>query len=119
MPDSEGGAIYDESGTTTVNKGTFGKNSAEYGGGIYEEDATNLVVNTAYFQQNIASSEGGGVEDYEEPMTLNNTTFSHNSSGGYGGGVYARETTPRSAALPSITIAPNTAAAFTTITTWR
>ena len=60
-PASEyGGAIYDEDGTTTVNKGTFTKNSAEYGGGIYEDDGE-LVVNTGYFQQNTASAYGGGV----------------------------------------------------------
>ena len=93
-------------GTTTVDKGTFARNSAEYGGGIYND--AGLAVNTGYFKQNTAGSYGGGIYA-DGDMTLNNTTFSHNNGGQYGGGVY-NEDAAIVTAPPSATTRPKTVA---------
>lgn len=96
-----------------MNKGTFVKNSATYGGAI-EDEGDGIVVNNSYFQQNTATSEGGAIADYES-LTLNNTIFNYNF-----GPEYAVPSTPtmapRSGALPSRATALPMAAVSTTTT---
>lgn len=77
--------------TVTVQNCTFRQNSADVGGGMYNQNASPRLINCA-FNENAASSGGGMYNarlnsgDSSNPVLIN-CTFSNNS-GNYGGGMY-------------------------------
>jgi hypothetical protein len=71
---------------------TFVDNSADRGGGIYNESSDPNVSN-CLFSNNEASLQGGGMYNLESDVTVSNCTFNGNSvhgpnsDQGYGGGI--------------------------------
>jgi predicted outer membrane repeat protein len=85
---SDGGAVYMNPGTLTVNGGIFhDNNTTDYGGAIYNYNGT-LTVNHAIFTDN-SSGDGGAISSYNNTSTaaLNHVVFSRNSAV-YGGAIY-------------------------------
>jgi len=84
--DNEGGAIYNEEGSVTVNGGTLSDNSADdEGGAIYNDDDGSLTVNGTSFTDN-GAQYGGGIAN-ENDATVTGATFTGNEAE-YGGGIY-------------------------------
>ncbi len=87
-----GGAIWNYSGTLTLNRCVISNSRAEHGGGIYNEGA--LYMNQSYIRQNIAGygggicNDGGGYVFLESCTLVENRTLEWVSSGitYYGGG---------------------------------
>lgn len=125
---TNGGAIYN-SGTMTLTKTIFNLDSAQYGGGIYNDTGTMMIMDSALggetatyhgggiytfgfltldrvsLSSNKATSGNGGGLYNGAYVTLTNATFSSNvASSGIGGGLYAGAVT-----MASSTIYSNTA----------
>ena len=102
---TDGGGVYNISGSPTLINLTISSNSALYGGGMYNEDSspnlTNVIVN-----QNTADFYGGGMYNYSSNLTLTNVTFNGNSTDGWGGGMYNSSS---SSSLINVTFSTNTA----------
>ena len=102
---TDGGGVYNISGSPTLINLTISSNSALYGGGMYNEDSspnlTNVIVN-----QNTADFYGGGMYNYSSNLTLTNVTFNGNSTDGWGGGMYNSSS---SSSLTNVTFSTNTA----------
>jgi uncharacterized delta-60 repeat protein/CSLREA domain-containing protein len=82
-----GGAIYIESGTTSIENSTFtGNSAARLGGGILNWIGILDVVNST-FQGNSAAWDGGAIYNDISNVILKNNTFSNNSAT-WGGAVY-------------------------------
>lgn len=70
---------------------TNGKESDDYGGGLYNRGT--LIMNACTVSNNVAGDKyGGGVYNIHGTVTLTNCTFYNNSSSSYGGGVYNQGT---------------------------
>lgn len=81
-----GGGILN-TGTMTVTGCTLSGNSADYGGGIANEDGT-LTVSRSTLTGNSANYQGGGIYNAFATLTVaSGSTFSHNSATS-GGGIY-------------------------------
>jgi hypothetical protein len=86
----EGGALFIDWGTTTIETTTVSQNTATSlgGGGITNHYSGNLTVRESLFQRNQAPGKyGGGLQILSSGQTLvENSTFIHNSAS-YGGAV--------------------------------
>ena len=79
---TEGGAVYNK-GTLTVDNTTFDNNSAQYGGGFFNQTgATANFKDNISFTNNTAQKNGGGVYNYTgATMTIgDNASFSDNQA---------------------------------------
>lgn len=79
---TEGGAVYNK-GTLTVDNTTFDNNSAQYGGGFFNQTgATANFKDNISFTNNTAQKNGGGVYNYTgATMTIgDNAYFSGNKA---------------------------------------
>jgi hypothetical protein len=93
---SNGGGLYNESGTVTLSNCTVSGNSATNGGGVFTGGVYNYYSGTYYGATTLTSctvsgnsaSNGGGLfsSDYGT-NTLSNTTVSGNSASNNGGGL--------------------------------
>lgn len=82
-----GGILVKSAAKLTVNSSTFKGNSAEIGGGIFNDST--LKVNNSIFDDNSATYSGGGIyNSYSSVLIINDSIFSRNSSGSYGAGIY-------------------------------
>lgn len=81
-----GGAIYN-SESLTLNNLVINRNSANSGGGIYNEFGT-VTVNNSRITNNFAERDGGGVGDFEGTWNINNSFINGNSAGSDGGGIH-------------------------------
>lgn len=88
---TDGGAIYNK-GTINIDNSTFNSNSAQNGGGFFnEENAVANFGNNVNFTNNSASRYGGGLYN-SEGATVNfgeNTTFDSNTAS-LGGAIYGK-----------------------------
>jgi len=94
---SEGGGIFLNGGTVTVNNSTISNNSADcLGGGIFSNNAQLTVINST-ISGNVSQGnnrgcgfgEGGGIDFRGGTLTLMNSTITGNlTAGGPGGGIY-------------------------------
>ena len=85
----EGGAIYNNNGTLTIeNNCSFSSNSASHAGGaIYNDTTGTLSIDSCTFSSNSASN-GGAIYNNNGTLTIeNNCSFSSNSAI-YGGAIY-------------------------------
>ena len=91
---TDGGGIYN-SGTFTLTKSTVtGNGCGTNGGGIYSSGTLTLTKSTV--TDNRARLDGGGIYNSGGSITLTNSTLSKNSAGdssGGGGGIYNNEGT--------------------------
>lgn len=86
---SHGGGVLN-AGTLAVANTIFSGNTADAGGGIFDE-GVGLTVTNSTFENNIAAvyGFGGGINDDGDTVTVMNSTFAGNSAGsGVGGGIY-------------------------------
>ena len=84
---NSGGGLMN-TGTVKVRNTTFSNNSADFGGGIYNNAGGTLTVTNSTFSENSASIVGGGIANAVGPLTVTNSTFSGNSAAGAGGGIW-------------------------------
>ncbi|MDR1088700.1 MAG: hypothetical protein LBL23_05465 [Coriobacteriales bacterium] len=110
-----GGAIYIDAGTVDITGGTIGAygsvqgNSAQNGGGVYNNEGTTLNITGGSITGNSASVSGGGL--FSSGYTvMTNGSITNNATQGSGGGVYITASTGGNAmALNGGTISGNTA----------
>ena len=81
----EGGGLYVETastGTVVVNDSVFESNTADIGGGLFNNSETTVTVTDSAFSANAAATDGGGIfNDRTGSLTLNSTTVSGNTAG--------------------------------------
>lgn len=89
----EGGAVFVDDSSLTVDGCVFRNNSAQRGGGLYAfpTGSTTLTLRNTRFETNTASAEGGGfgAQDIDTVM-LDNVTASSNTAARSGGGGFLR-----------------------------
>ncbi len=89
-----GGGIYCLGSNPTVTTCTFSGNSANFGGGIFNNYHSNPTVTNCTFSGNIATFNGGGIGNYDlSNANIANCTFSGNSAV-CGGGTCNFEASP-------------------------
>ena len=99
-----GGAIRNF-GVLTISQSTLNGNSANDGGGIFNEGTSAATLNNVIVSGNSGYDDGGGIyNNGSSTLTLNNVTVSGNSSGG-GGGLFNYAT----AILNNSTVSGNSA----------
>ncbi len=93
-----GGAIYNNSSTTSLTDCVITQNTARFGGGVFNDTSSslngisNLSLTNCVISQNSAVSEnrvnyGGGIASFNSTANLTNCLISQNSAN-YGGGIY-------------------------------
>lgn len=84
----EGGGVFINSGTFTMQSGAISGNSAGFGGGVSTYGGGTFTLNGGVISGNSAIEEGGGVyANYDSTFTMRGGTISGNSSTCEGGGV--------------------------------
>ena len=82
-----GGAVRNL-GTLTISQSTLNGNSANDGGGIFNDGTSAATLNNVILSANSSYDDGGAIyNNGSSTLTLNNVTVSGNSSGG-GGGIF-------------------------------
>ncbi len=88
-PRSDGGGMYNDSGSPTLNNCTFSENSARWdGGGAYNCIGNSTFTNCTFSRNSAGTSgtgHGGGMYCTGSPTTLNNCIFAGNWAGQGGG----------------------------------
>ena len=83
------GGILDNSGTTTVNKGSFSGNSNDGGNGGVFTNHGNLTLTEVDFADNSSGKDGGAIyNDGSLGETLSGSNYSGNTAAGSGGAIY-------------------------------
>ncbi|MEM7793687.1 MAG: filamentous hemagglutinin N-terminal domain-containing protein [Cyanobacteria bacterium P01_C01_bin.118] len=83
---NEGGAIYLE-GNTELNSVTFLNNTANQGGGIFNETSGLLEITNTDFLNNQATTDGGGLYNNRGETVITNSNFESNNAD-RGGGLF-------------------------------
>ncbi len=88
-----GGGIFIDGGTLSLDNVTFNGNTSKTGGGVYMRSSSGSITSTL-FEHNSASLHSGGlyIKDSEE-VTISNVTFEGNSADSNGGAVYNKNST--------------------------
>jgi hypothetical protein len=87
--DKRGGGMFNDGSYPTVTNCIFIGNSAEYGGGMYNDSGGHsLTVTNCTFTGNSAIYGGGMYNDVSSNPELTNCTFTSNTASEYGGGMY-------------------------------
>jgi hypothetical protein len=84
---ANGGAIYNNSSTLSINNCNFNNNTSENGGAIFN-NYSNATITNCEFIANTCNTNGGAINDYLCASKIFNTVFSFNSAHNYGGGIY-------------------------------
>ncbi len=106
---SNGGGIFNDSGTTTLNNSTVSGNTASSrGGGILTYGGT-TTLNNSTVSGNTGNFGGGGICNIDGTTTLNNSTVTGNTAPS-GGGIYTYGyNSPSTTTLNNSTVSRNTA----------
>jgi hypothetical protein len=88
-----GGMFNDSSSNPTLTNVTFSGNSAQYGGGMFNYPSSPALTNVT-FSGNSAQIDGGGMNNWYSSPTLTNVTFSGNSAQFDGGGMHNLYSSP-------------------------
>jgi fibronectin-binding autotransporter adhesin len=111
---NEGGAIYNDRATLTLNNCVISGNAAQFGAGIRNNGGT-LRVNNCTLSGNLAVVGGGGIYSTGDnstgaSLTLNSSTISGNSAPFFGGGIYNKgDGGPAVIQMANCTVSGNTA----------
>ncbi|MDO4586065.1 MAG: choice-of-anchor Q domain-containing protein, partial [Planctomycetia bacterium] len=81
-----GGGIYVETGSLTLQSSLLSNNSAELGGAIYSSAKKLTLTNCSVFDN--AAVDGGGIYNASGALNLTNCLLYANSATSYGGGIY-------------------------------
>jgi hypothetical protein len=86
-------------GSLTLNDSTVADNTAEWGGGIHNQDSCSVTLNDSTVTDNTALGEftegpapGGGIASEGGSLTLNRSTVAHNRTVSVGGGIWGAPT---------------------------
>ncbi len=102
-----GGAVF-SNGDVIISDSTISSNSADFGAGVYNEQAT-LTVSQSAVTGNVADTDGGGIyNDRTSTVTFVGSNLSGNTAQRHGGGLYNNDSA--SASLVDSTLASNSAA---------
>jgi hypothetical protein len=92
-PLNDGGGVFVEASTFTMNGGVIEENSAQTGGGVYVNFGSAFFMNGGTIQENTISVYGAGVYVYGSTFAMSGGTIKNNTTSSlwysYGGGVYA------------------------------
>lgn len=103
----DGGAIYNDRGTVTIDTSTFDNNASVRDGGAIYTRRGRLSITRTTLNGNAAGRDGGGLWTRDTNSTLTNVTLSGNSApGDDGGGIRAQGGTVQ---LNSTTLTGNSA----------
>jgi len=96
---SEGGGMFNNSGSPTVTNCIFINNLAILGGGMCNLNNSNPMLSNCSFSGNVTppwgeGCGGNGVFNYQSSPTLVNCIFYENSGGSYGGGMCNEASSP-------------------------
>lgn len=83
-----GGGLYNYGSHPTLTDCTFSGNSADYGGGMHNYNSSSPALINCTFSGNSATYLGGGMLNDNNSPTLINCTFSGNSANYNGAGMY-------------------------------
>ncbi|MHC4875350.1 MAG: choice-of-anchor Q domain-containing protein [Planctomycetota bacterium] len=88
----EGGGLYVETaatGTVTITESEFDANTADFGGGLFNNSQTAVTISDSDFSNNTAMTDGGGIfNDRTGALSVTGTTLSGNVAGRDGAGIY-------------------------------
>jgi len=90
---TEGGGIYNNASSPTLNNLTLIWNSAFNGGGMHCDHSSPILTNCAFICNSVEYM-GGGMDNFNSSPTLTNCTFSSNSTFWSGGGMSNFDGTP-------------------------
>jgi predicted outer membrane repeat protein len=83
---SEGGAVWIENGTLTIEHCYLMNNQADYGGAVYQGGTGQVIVKAlSYISGNHANIDGGGIYAYGG-LNMNSSSLEANTAGRHGGG---------------------------------
>jgi hypothetical protein len=107
----KGGGMWNYGGSPTLRNMIFDANSADYGGGMYNEINSSPVLTYVTFSNNQVGDFGDGAGMYNSNNSnpiLTHVTFSNNQTGanGNGGGIYSSASNPT---LENVTFSSNVA----------
>lgn len=102
----EGGGLFAESGSPTLNNLALVGNIAQEGGAMSLAAGSNPTISNAWFGSNAASDFGGALYNEGSNPSLTNALFSGNRAAVGGGAIYNRASSPN---LVNATIAGNMA----------
>ena len=85
-----GGGIYTDNTTITVADSTLSRNTAHWGGAIYNNFSSNLIMTNSTVSGNGAFFGGSLYNEDGSLATVSNSSFSRNSSAVMGGGIYIK-----------------------------
>ncbi|MDL2224410.1 T9SS type A sorting domain-containing protein, partial [Bacteroidales bacterium OttesenSCG-928-M06] len=101
-----GGGMYNNASSPTLNNVTINKNTAKSnGGGMYNNETSSPTLNNVIISENTANL-GGGMYNNASSPTLNNVTINKNTAKSNGGGMCNYTSSPT---LNNVTISKNTA----------
>ncbi|MFZ5820637.1 MAG: choice-of-anchor Q domain-containing protein [Chloroflexota bacterium] len=91
-----GGGMFNENSHPSLTQVDFNGNSALFnGGGMYNSDLSNPVLMNVTFVENSAGSYGGGMSNFNDSSpTLTNVSFTGNTAINAGGGMYNNDGHP-------------------------
>ncbi|MCB0520249.1 MAG: hypothetical protein H6577_28315 [Lewinellaceae bacterium] len=90
-----GGGMYNVSSSPTVANCSFSGNSANAGGGMYNNNNSSPTVTSCSFSGNYADNGGGGMRNFNSSNpTVINTSFSGNYADTLGGAMYNVNSSP-------------------------
>jgi hypothetical protein len=79
----QGGGLYNENSTVTLNSSTVSGNSAASGGGVANSGFASTTISESTLTGNTASSTGGGIVNLDTSVAfVGNTIIAGNSGGG-------------------------------------
>jgi uncharacterized repeat protein (TIGR01451 family) len=102
----EGGGLFAEAGSPTLNNLLFRGNIAEEGGAMALIAGSSPSITTAWFGSNAASDYGGALHNENSDPTLTNALMVGNRAAAGGGAIYNLASSPE---LINVTIAGNAA----------
>ena len=80
---NQGGGLFNEGSTVTLNSSTVSGNSAGTGGGLYNSGFASTTINDSTLTGNDASSTGGGISNAgNATLFVRNTIIAGNAGGG-------------------------------------
>jgi hypothetical protein len=82
-----GGAVFQRTGSLTINNSYFSGQHAGTGGGAIATENARLIINSSGFAENAASSSGGAILANGSSTEIRNSALFSNQAGDFGGAI--------------------------------
>ena len=90
--DSAGALGWVKKSNGRIRNSRFTDNTAQHGGAVYVNNASNLRIENSEFENNVAFGNGGAIYwDFSTGGVITDSKFKNNNANDYGGGVYFDE----------------------------